>query len=302
VDKSGSLRVFDGGAYNLLLQNSPAILRHIQRNNIIICSIITNINGLVYIVHNRYNRKGNETLGCTYGRKALIMNVLIIIPAYNEAGIIEWVVDNLIINYPHFDYIVVNDGSKDDTSEICRRNGYNLLDLPVNIGLSGAVQAGMKYAEKLEYDAVLQFDGDGQHDPAYIQPMVNQMVKTGADIVIGSRFKTVKKSFNPRMLGSRVIHCLVRLTTGYNMTDPTSGMRLYSMPIAREFANNINYGPEPDTIAYLLRNGVSLSEVQVGMNERKTGESYLNWAGALRYMMRICSSIVFIQWFRKRSI
>ena len=115
------------------------------------------------------------------------MKILIIIPAYNEAGCIETVVDNLIRNYPQYDYVVINDGSTDDTRKICARRGYNFMDLPVNTGLSGAVKSGMRYANYYGYDYVLQLDGDGQHDPAYIADMIDEMERTGCDIVIGSR-------------------------------------------------------------------------------------------------------------------
>jgi len=93
------------------------------------------------------------------------MKTLIIIPAYNEQDNIRRVVDNLIENYPQFDYVVINDGSRDDTALICRHNGYNLIDLPVNLGLAGGFQTGLKYAYKHGYDAAIQFDADGQHLP-----------------------------------------------------------------------------------------------------------------------------------------
>ena len=88
------------------------------------------------------------------------MKILIIIPAYNEELNIARVVDNLIKNYPQYDYIVINDGSRDSTAAICRRNGYQLIDLPINLGLSGAVQTGIRYAIKNGYDAAVQFDGE----------------------------------------------------------------------------------------------------------------------------------------------
>ena len=103
------------------------------------------------------------------------MKVLVVIPAYNEQENISRVVDNLIQNYPQFDYVVVNDGSRDDTAQICRQNGYNLIDLPVNLGLAGGFQAGLKYAHKKDYDAAIQFDADGQHLPQFIQPMIDEM-------------------------------------------------------------------------------------------------------------------------------
>ena len=113
------------------------------------------------------------------------MKVLIIIPAYNEAENIERVVGNLQKNYSQFDYVVVNDGSKDKTAEICRKNGFNFVDLPVNLGLAGAFQTGMKYAYNKNYDAAIQFDGDGQHRPEYIEKMAKKMLRT-ADYKISS--------------------------------------------------------------------------------------------------------------------
>ena len=95
--------------------------------------------------------------------------VLVVIPAYNEEENIERVVDELIAGYPELDYLVINDGSKDRTAEICRSRGYHLLDLPVNLGLAGCFQAGMKYACRKGYRYAIQFDGDGQHRPEYIE-------------------------------------------------------------------------------------------------------------------------------------
>ena len=97
--------------------------------------------------------------------------VLIVIPAYNEEANIGTVVKELVQNYPEFDYIVVNDGSRDQTARICREHGYQLLDLPVNLGLAGCFQAGMKYAWQRGYSYAIQFDGDGQHRPEYFESM-----------------------------------------------------------------------------------------------------------------------------------
>lgn len=230
------------------------------------------------------------------------MRILVIIPAYNESENIERVVNNLIRNYPQYDYVVVNDGSKDNTAEICRRNHYNLLDLPVNLGLAGAFQTGMKYAYKKDYDAAVQLDGDGQHNPKYIQPMIEVMQRTCSDIVIGSRFITQKKPHNMRMFGSNIIQFAIRITTRKKVTDPTSGLRMFNRTVLKEFAVNMNYGPEPDTVSYLLRNGINIEEVQVEMKERLFGQSYLSVAKSIQYMIRMFTSIIFIQWVRKRSI
>ena len=226
--------------------------------------------------------------------------VLVVIPAYNEELNIERVVDNLIRNYPQFDYVVVNDGSRDKTAEICRRKGYHLLDLPVNLGLAGGFQAGLKYAYRHHYSYAIQFDGDGQHRPEFIQAMLDKM-EEGYDIVIGSRFVTEKKPRTLRMLGSNLISAAIRLTTGVKIKDPTSGMRMFSRKMVEEFALSLNYGPEPDTVSYLLKQGAKVAEVQVRMDERIAGESYLNPVNAMKYMSKMLFSILFIQNFRKRD-
>lgn len=230
------------------------------------------------------------------------MKILIIIPAYNEQENIERVVDNLIENHSQYDYVVINDGSKDKTAEICRKRGYNYIDLPVNLGLAGGFQAGMRYAERMGYDAAIQFDGDGQHDPAYIAVMGQKMAEENADIIIGSRFVTEKKPLNIRMLGNRLIQGCIFLTTGKKITDPTSGMRLFNRRMIKKLANTMNYGPEPDTVAYLIRCGAKVSEIQVEMHERTAGESYLNMMKSMQYMLHMIVSILLIQWFRVKGL
>lgn len=227
-------------------------------------------------------------------------DVLVVIPAYNEEQNIERVVDNLVTNYPQFDYVVVNDGSRDSTAEICRKNGYNLLDLPVNLGLAGGFQAGLKYAWRNHYAYAIQFDGDGQHRPEYIEGMRRKM-EEGYDIVIGSRFVTEKKPKSMRMLGSNLISAVIRLTTGVKLKDPTSGMRMFSRKMVEEFALGLNYGPEPDTVSYLIKQGAKVAEVQVTMDERIAGVSYLNPVNAVKYMSKMLFSILLIQNFRKRD-
>lgn len=227
-------------------------------------------------------------------------SVLVIIPAYNEQDNIKRVVDNLIEAYPEYDYVVVNDGSRDDTKKICLQNNYNLLDLPVNLGLAGGFQAGMKYAYQKGYDYAIQFDADGQHRPEYIKSILEKF-EEGYNIVIGSRFVTQKKDMSFRMLGNRLISLVIRLTTGMKIKDPTSGMRMFDKAMIKECATNINYGPEPDTVSFLVKNGAKVTEVQVEMDERIAGESYLNAINSMKYMIRMLISIVVIQNFRKRG-
>lgn len=161
-------------------------------------------------------------------------DLLIIIPAYNEAENIERVVDRLTAEFPQYDYVVVNDGSKDRTGEILRKRHYNYLELPVNLGLAGGFQAGMRYAHRKGYAYAVQLDGDGQHRPEYLEAMLNKM-EEGYDIVIGSRFVHAKKPGSMRMLGSNLIEAAIRLTTGTDIKDPTSGLRMFNRRMIEEF-------------------------------------------------------------------
>lgn len=229
------------------------------------------------------------------------MKCLIIIPAYNEAENIEKVVDNIIRNYSEYDYVIVNDGSTDATRKICKDRGYNLLDLPVNVGLAGAIKSGIKYANYYQYEYVVQIDGDGQHNPYYIADMLTAMKKSNADIVIGSRFVNEKKKLNGRMFGSSIISAAIWITTGKKIKDVTSGMRLFNKNMIKKFGYQINYGPEPDTLAYLLNCGVKIEEVPVQMQERTAGASYLTLGRSISYMLHILYGILVFQWFRKRE-
>ena len=226
--------------------------------------------------------------------------LLVVIPAHNEEANIARVVENLIRHYPQYDYVVVNDGSRDKTAAVCRANGYHLIDLPVNLGLAGAFQTGLRYAAENGYDCAMQMDADGQHKPEFIAPMLAEL-EDGADIVIGSRFLTVKKPKSLRMVGSYIISWSIRLTTGRAICDPTSGMRMFNRAMMEEFAQNLNYGPEPDTISYLIKNGATVKECQVEMGERVAGQSYLNFWNSIQYMVKMSISILLIQWFRKRD-
>ena len=225
------------------------------------------------------------------------MKSLLVIPAYNEAENIERVVGQIIDEYPQYDYIVVNDGSRDGTADICREHGYHLLDLPMNLGLAGAFQAGVKYAQKHSYDCVIQFDADGQHLPEYLDSMVEALET--CDIVLGCRAAKEDQPTGMRKLGSKLLTGMIKITTGKHLTDPTSGMRAYNARAIRELAYGPNLGPEPDTIAYLMRRkGLTVSEVPVRMAERTAGTSYLNWKSSSLYMIRMTLSVLLILFFR----
>ena len=221
-------------------------------------------------------------------------DVLLVIPAYNEADSIERVVDELIEAYPELDYVVVTDGSTDGTDEICRKRGYNALNLPINLGLTGCFHNGMIYAYEHGYRYAVQFDGDGQHRPEYIEAM-RQKAEEGYDIVMGSRFIGLdNKMSGMRNLGSKLIRAAIRFKTGASVTDPTCGLRMYDRHIIKMFAR-LNYlSPEPDTIAMLIKHGARVAEVPVKVAEREAGESYLNPVNAAKYMKRMLEAILSI--------
>lgn len=226
------------------------------------------------------------------------MKTLVVIPAYNEALNIEKTVHDLEINAPDVDYVVVNDGSKDNTLEVLKKNHFNYIDGFCNLGLFGAVQTGFKLALKEDYDVVIQFDGDGQHSAKYIEPLVKE-IENGNSIVIGSRFVDEKKPFTARMIGSRFIARAIKLVTGKTITDPTSGFRAYDRACIKDYALEMNNPPEPDTLVYMIRKQRKIKEIQVKMSEREFGESYLNLVNTIKYMSRMMVSIFLIQPFRK---
>ncbi len=227
----------------------------------------------------------------------IMRDVLVIIPAFNEAENIERVVRRLAATCPEYDYVVVNDGSTDRTAEICRECGFNMLDLPVNLGLAGGFQAGLRYAARYGYENAIQIDGDGQHRPEFIRSMKEKMDE-GYDIVIGSRFADRKKPFTPRMIGSRMIGFAIKMTTGKVIKDPTSGMRMFNRRMIGILAEGLNFGPEPDTVSHLIRKGARVAEVPVEMDERMGGESYLTPLRSASYMVKMLVSILVIQGFR----
>ena len=177
------------------------------------------------------------------------MKKLVIIPAYNEKDSIVNTVKDIKDNAQGFDYIVVNDCSTDNTYDVCVENGLKGSNLPLNLGIGGAVQTGYLYAFQNGYDIAVQFDGDGQHDAAYLNEMADYLVKNECDMVIGSRF-IEKEGFQSsfiRRVGIKYFTFLIHLLTGKTITDPTSGMRMCNRRTIEMFAKEypIDY-PEPE--------------------------------------------------------
>lgn len=219
--------------------------------------------------------------------------VLIVIPAYNEADNILNTVSGVVEH--GFDYIVVNDGSRDTTLDVCRSNGLNVLDLPMNLGIGGAVQAGHKYAQRFGYDIDIQLDGDGQHDPAYLDALVHEVV-SGADLVIGSRFLEKTDGFQStfmRRVGITWLSAILKLCTGRHVSDPTSGFRACGRRAIDLFCASypVDY-PEPESIAVAIKSGLSVKEVSVEMRERQGGISSIGGLSSVYYMIKVSLAIL----------
>ena len=230
------------------------------------------------------------------------VRIILVIPAYNEeANILKTykkVQDYNKKNKTNYDVIVINDGSKDRTSEICHENKIPVIDLIHNLGIGGAVQTGYKYALKNDYDIAVQFDGDGQHDVRYVKDIVKPIIKNESDMVIGSRFiKDIDtfKSTKTRRLGINIISFFIKLVTRKKIYDTTSGFRAINKKIIKEFSITypIEY-PEPITTTEIIKKGYRVSEESVEMKEREGGVSSIgNWK-SIYYMINVPLSILMI--------
>ena len=205
------------------------------------------------------------------------MKNLIIIPAYNESGNIEKTIADIEKNAPGFDYVIINDCSTDNTLEICKKNHFSYLNLPVNLGIGGAVQTGYRYAYYNGYDTATQFDGDGQHDAAYLSSMLEKL-----------------------RVGIKWLSGLIKIFSGgKRITDPTSGMRMVSRNLMKLYAEDypIDY-PEPESTMHALSKKFKVCEVPVKMKERMEGKSSISLKGGAYYMLKVSIAIIFASFKR----
>jgi len=220
---------------------------------------------------------------------------IIIIPAYNESENIEKTVQMIENHAPGFDYIIINDCSTDNTKEICQRRGFNMVSLPINLGIGGAVQTGFKYALEKGYDLAVQVDGDGQHDPSFLEEMARTLETKSCDVVIGSRFinKEGFQSSGIRRIGIKYFTFLIRLLTGVKITDPTSGLRMINREVIEIFAKDYpkDY-PEPESIVAVLRQEKSVVEIPVIMKAREGGVSSISKGKSIYYMIKVSLAII----------
>lgn len=221
--------------------------------------------------------------------------ILIIIPAYNEEGNIKNVVDNILNNFPQYDYVVIDDGSTDQTKQICSDNNYNYISLPINLGIGGAVQTGYRYALENGYDIAIQSDGDGQHNVEYVEQLIMPILKGDADIAIGSRFLNREgfQSSYIRRMGISFLSRLIFLMCGNEIKDVTSGFRAVNRRFIEIYAKEYptDY-PEPEAIIAAVMNKGKVKEVPVIMNERKEGTSSINSTKSIYYMIKVTLAII----------
>ena len=229
------------------------------------------------------------------------MKKLIIIPAYNEEDAIAHTVARIREKAPDFDYVIINDCSTDRTLAICRENGFHVVNLPINLGIGGAVQTGYRYALENGYDIAVQMDGDGQHDAAYLGEMARVLEEEKLNMVIGSRVieKEGFQSSAARRLGIGYFSWLIKLVTGVRITDPTSGMRMADREVIGLFAGDYpkDY-PEPESVVTILKMGRRVREIPVQMRAREGGVSSISSMKAVYYMVKVSIAVLIAAWRR----
>ena len=229
-----------------------------------------------------------------------MIKIAAIVPAYNEEKAIAAVVDdiNALAKAEGFNIsvVVVNDCSKDATSEIISKLNCVALNLPVNLGIGGAVQTGFKYAYENGFDYAIQIDGDGQHPASEISKLVNLISENNFDVVIGSRFLS-KEGFQSsamRRFGINYFKWLNRFLVGVTINDSTSGFRIINKKALEIVSENYpDEYPEPEAIILYSLNKLKIGEVPVTMKERQGGVSSIGRASSIYYMFKVSLAIIY---------
>ncbi len=272
---------------SLLPINVAQDLRYVYINYLTLLLLVI---PLFFIHGKNVNRSRKKSIEMKEKPKALV-----IIPAYNEGKSIKKVVDSVYNeNIENCDVIVINDGSKDNTYEEAKKTKAIVINAPNNLGIGGAVQTGYIYAKDNNYDIAIQIDGDGQHNPKYINQLIEE-IKNGNDLVIGSRFikKTSYDQTIPRMLGINILSFVIKLMTKVKIYDTTSGYRAVNKSIIQEFAEEYPYDyPEPCTNTKMIKNGYKIKEIPVEMEKRVTGISSISPLKSVGYMFKVVLSIL----------
>ncbi len=222
------------------------------------------------------------------------MRVLAIVPAFNESASVAGVVQGLLA-LGDVDVLVVNDGSTDETAARARAAGARVLDLPINLGIGGAVQCGFLHAARNGYDAAVQVDGDGQHVPEEIRRLLAPIVRGEADLALGSRFVGPPSYRAPRArrAGMLVFSLVVRLVTGQRLGDTTSGFRASGRTVIEYLALHYPQDyPEVEALVLLKRAGFRIVEVPCRFAERTAGRSSITAARSAYYVLQVLLAIL----------
>lgn len=222
------------------------------------------------------------------------MKKLIIIPAYNEEKNLPKLISNIEKLSLEFDYVIINDGSTDDTKKLCAVGGYKVLNLPINSGIGVAVQTGYKYALENGYDIAIQIDGDGQHDVSYLKKILEPIENGEADVVIGSRFIENEgfQSSGARRIGIKLLSSFIWICTGVKVKDVTSGFRAVNKRFIKVFADDYSKDyPEPEAIVTAKMYGGRIMEMPVVMKERESGSSSITLWKSVYYMIKVTLAI-----------
>ncbi|MCM8799841.1 MAG: glycosyltransferase family 2 protein [Candidatus Omnitrophica bacterium] len=221
--------------------------------------------------------------------------MLIILPAYNEEQSIGRVIEDIRKNIPTADILVVNDGSKDNTSKIAKQLNVLVIDLPFNLGIGSAVQTGFKFALKENYDICVQCDADGQHPAYQIKNLISPLLENSIDIVAGSRFlrKYSYKSTIPRQIGIFLFSKLLSFITKISLTDTTCGFRAFDRKAIEFFAEfyPCDY-PEVEALILAYKRGLKIKEVPIRIIERKEGISSIGFWSAFYYTIKVFLAVI----------
>ncbi len=229
---------------------------------------------------------------------------LAVMPAYNEEATLGRVIAGLRDHAPEFEILVIDDGSTDRTRDVAAASGAKVLQMPFNVGIGGAVQAGFKFALENDYDFMVQVDGDGQHDPQEISKLVEAMESSPDDVIIGSRFVEDLQYVGPisRRAGIHVFAFLLSRIVGSKVTDPTSGFRLYNRTAINLFARDYPHDyPEVEAVLVLHFHRLRMREVPVRMFQRGGGSSSISSGKSVYYMVKVLLAI-FVGLARARPV
>jgi glycosyltransferase involved in cell wall biosynthesis len=218
-----------------------------------------------------------------------------VVPAYNEEGSIGEVIDELRAVDPEIEIVVIDDGSADGTVEVASRRGVRVLELPFNLGIGGAVQAGYRLAHEEGFELALRVDGDGQHDASQFSLLAGPVLGGHSDIAVGSRFIGAKgyRSSRSRRFAIRILSWTVTLIVGGRVTDPTSGFQVTNRRAIALFAAYYPHDyPEVEATVLAAKAGLRRAEVPVEMRERSAGRSSIGAVRSVYYMVKVMLALL----------